>query len=709
MFFSAATLVICVFSLLFYFDFTSRSAIGQERIVGSIAFKKRIAQRKYSEQVVWDDIEQMTPVYNNDSIRTADLSEAVIRLADGTEIMVNENSMIQLSFTTNEIDIQFKGGSISTKRSDVAGDTINKLNIKTGETTVSVAKSDVQISGGNDKGVNLVVNRGNATVTTGGKEKAVKQNQKAIIERGSQTMKIYTLPLRPLTPLPDSVIVTAGTTGPVAFSWEELKNERDGILEISDSVSFARIITARKITGASVSVTMPNGLYFWRLRAKNMTSGIVYASEVRKFTIVRVEPAYLIYPDQGHILQYGKTKPVINFKWSGSDVAQEYNLEIASDPTMRKITVSHQTQEKSIAIDIPGEGTYYWRVISLTRVSGTISRVSSTVRMMTLSRKKIIEPPVPQFPPDKSTVSGKVLQEKGVIFSWLNTEDIQASRVIISSDADFKNVIFSGTSGTNFITIKRQLEPGIYYWRINGILAGNQGTEPSSVMKFSVITGTQIKLAYPSDSSEVVSDGNGKEVKLSWEKSDMYGEYVVQVSSNKSFSNIEKEELATGNNAVISGVKPGKYYWRVLLRNNEGSIAMSSRPNSFVVLDTLSEPTILSPVNRQIIDMDNLNELDLRWKRLADANAYRFRLYRIDAKKTKMLTERMIRGTNYGLSDMNFPGEGEYLWSIQGFEMNKDGSRVIRKSPVSQSRFIIQASAATKKIKIITPRVIYME
>src|SRR5512136_1843120 len=92
--YTAAAVIICVFSTLFYFDFTSRAAMGQERVVGSITYKKRVAQRKFAEQVVWEDIERKEPVYNHDSIRTAEGSETAIRLVDGTEIMVNENSMI---------------------------------------------------------------------------------------------------------------------------------------------------------------------------------------------------------------------------------------------------------------------------------------------------------------------------------------------------------------------------------------------------------------------------------------------------------------------------------------------------------------------------------------------------------------------------------------------------------------------------------------
>ncbi len=708
-YFSIAVLIICIFSLLLYFDFTSRSAIGQERIVGSIAFKKRVAQRKYSDQVVWDDIEQTSPVYNNDSIRTAEMSEAVIRLADGTEITVNENSMIQLSFSTDEIDIQFKGGSISTRRSDLLDKTISKLNIKTDDTTVNVAKSDVQLSGAKDKGVSLVVTRGNATVTTGGRERSVKRNQKIEVLKGSKDIRIYALLLHPLKPLPDIVAVTPEMTCPIAFSWENLKPEQDGIMEISDSVSFARILAARKITGNSASVTLPPGSYFWRLRAKNRKIGDVTTSDGRRFSIVRVEPAYLIYPDHGSVIQYGKSRPVINFKWNGSDMVQEYNLEIAFDQAMNRKIASYGTFGNAMVVDNLDHGTYFWRIISVIKISGNTSRVPSAVRMIKITKKKTIDPPYPQFPPDGETVSGTLIKEKGLNFSWQNDQDIQSAWLNISTTSDFSNVIFRGNSRSNFIKVRRKLEPGTYYWRIHGILAHNRLTEPSAIMKFSVVAGKNIALKYPADSSEIASGGNLKDVKLSWEKTDVYGEYLVQVSNDKAFSRIEREVNSTDNHTVISGINPGKHYWRVMLKNNDGGIVMKSSSNSFVVLDTLPEPTILSPENRETIDMGKLNEIGLRWKRLDEANAYRFRLYRIDNKKISMVTDRMIRGTNYDLADINFPGEGEYRWSVQAFEMNPDGSKIIRKSRVYQSSFNIQAAAAPKKIKIITPKVIYIE
>lgn len=708
-FFSIAALIICVFSLLFYFDFTSRSAMGQERIVGSIAFKQRVAQRKYADQVVWEEIEQTAPVYNNDSIRTAERSEAVVRLSDGSEITINENSMIQLSFATDEIEIQFRGGSISTRRGDLAGGTVSRMNIRTEDATVNVSGSDVQLSGTKDSGVSLVVTRGDARVTTAGKERSVKEHQKVFVEKGSKEVRVYAISLRPLEPAPGTVFVTPGTNGPVRFSWEALKPEQDGFLEISDTALFSNMVATRKIAGTATTITVPVGSYFWRLRAKNRVNGAIDVGDGRSFSMVRVDPPQLLSPDQGQVFQYWKNRPVVNYKWDGSETTQEYILDIAADSTMGRIIGSFRTSGASLAVDNLDEGAYFWRVVSVTRVGGTMSRVSSPVRMLKISKKKIIDPPVPQYPANESTINSAVMKEKGIIFSWLNDQDVRAARITISKDPDFTMTVFSGVSSANFMNIRRDLDQGDYYWRIQGVLAGNRLTVPSPVMKFRMLNVQNIILRYPADNAEITPAGTGRDVKMSWEQTDVYGEYILQVSKEKSFTRIDKEEYVTATRAVINGFGPGRYYWRVMLRGNDGSIAMTSKAGSFTVPDTLPEPTIVSPANRETIDMDRLNELDLRWKRLEEANAYRFRMYKVDNKKVTMIAERLIRGTNYGLDDIDFPGEGEYRWSIQALEMSRDGSTIIRKSMVSQSSFNIQATAAPRKIKIITPKVIYVE
>lgn len=117
----ASALLITSLSIFLYADFNRKIDAGDARQIGTITFKRQVAQRKYLAQVVWEDVEQDVPVYNNDSIRTATNSEAVIHLGDGTDINIDENSMIMLSTLENEININFEHGTISANRSGVSG------------------------------------------------------------------------------------------------------------------------------------------------------------------------------------------------------------------------------------------------------------------------------------------------------------------------------------------------------------------------------------------------------------------------------------------------------------------------------------------------------------------------------------------------------------------------------------------------------------
>jgi hypothetical protein len=707
--FTVAAVIILVFSLLFYFDFTSLSAVGEERIVGSIIYKQHVAQRKYSSQVVWEDIERKSPVYNNDSIRTADQSEAVIRIADGTEITVNENSMILLSFATNEIDIQFKGGSISARRGKLGGDTLSTLNIKSGETTVSVAKSDIQVSSGKEKEMNLTVNKGEAKIKSGDKEREVKENEKVIVSGKTNKITIYSLQLKQLAPLPDSIIVTSGQVGTVQFIWEKLKPEQKGVIEVTKAASFNRLAATGNMAGNTISINLPPGSYYWRLRAKNRITGVVDLSDGRKFSIIREVPAYLVYPGRGQMFQYTKNRPAINFKWNGSDLTQEYHLLIASDPGMNKIIQSYRTTDTAIAVESLEAGAYYWKITSVIRTGDKTYQVSSEIRRIQLSLMKVITPPQPYFPPDEGTVNSAVLKDKGIIFSWDKTADISETRLTVSKHSDFRSIVFMGQSRTNFLNFRKQLDLGLYYWHVTGILPDKRSTEPSAAARFTVTPGGNIRLLAPADRAEVSSEDGTASVRFSWEKPDMYGEYTVQISTDPSFSRIDREEQATDTYAAVTGFKPGSYHWRVILKNSDGSILLKSGKNALVIKNVLSEPVILSPLNGKSVDISRIKGLDLKWKRLGEANLYRIRFYRIENNKATFIKEQQMHNAVLGVNDMSFLGEGRLLWTVQAFETSQDGARIFRTSPVSRSYFDVTLPKTPKKIKLISPKIIFVE
>ena len=68
--------------VLFWKEYNRTLTKLNEEPIGTIVFKKRTAQRKFSDRVVWDTLKQESPVYNGDTIRTIDQSEASITFRD---------------------------------------------------------------------------------------------------------------------------------------------------------------------------------------------------------------------------------------------------------------------------------------------------------------------------------------------------------------------------------------------------------------------------------------------------------------------------------------------------------------------------------------------------------------------------------------------------------------------------------------------------
>ena len=83
-------------SFLFYNSFFRALTKMNETPIATITFKYKTAQRKFLDRVVWDRLRQNSPVYNGDTIHTANLSEATIWFSDGNIMELSENTMAQV-------------------------------------------------------------------------------------------------------------------------------------------------------------------------------------------------------------------------------------------------------------------------------------------------------------------------------------------------------------------------------------------------------------------------------------------------------------------------------------------------------------------------------------------------------------------------------------------------------------------------------------
>ena len=115
-------ILICFISLYaFVVDF-NRTSVRNEQEIATIYFKRKIAQRKFSDSVVWERLQQNSLLYNEDIIRTDSASSAVMNFLNGTSIDLGEYTMIQIFQEKNgELSLQVSGGNIVVDTKEAKG------------------------------------------------------------------------------------------------------------------------------------------------------------------------------------------------------------------------------------------------------------------------------------------------------------------------------------------------------------------------------------------------------------------------------------------------------------------------------------------------------------------------------------------------------------------------------------------------------------
>ena len=157
-------IIIIISSILLYIDFTKKIDYSGSEQIGTITFKKRIAERKYAGEVIWETIDKSAPIYNYDSLKTSESSLSVIKFKDNTEVELGENTFILLTWSEDEgAKINFTKGSISAR----AKTKDSKINIISDGAKIKVDQGDIEISKNeNEKKIELNVTSGSAVVET---------------------------------------------------------------------------------------------------------------------------------------------------------------------------------------------------------------------------------------------------------------------------------------------------------------------------------------------------------------------------------------------------------------------------------------------------------------------------------------------------------------------------------------------------------------
>lgn len=176
------------------------------------------------------------------------------------------------------------------------------------------------------------------------------------------------------------------------FTWRAVKGAGDYEFQLSDDAKFNSVVLGRgtgrgsqrtRNTAATLDKTVPDGNYFWRVRAITRKGRVGRWSRSRTLTKGWASPPVLLGPAEEFAVSWPSLPLML--RWAPVPHATKYLVSIATDPSMAQLvgTPSGKPAEvPGVAFALQGTlpaGRYYWAVtpVDAGGLRGTRSRVGS--------------------------------------------------------------------------------------------------------------------------------------------------------------------------------------------------------------------------------------------------------------------------------------------------------------------------------------------
>ena len=694
--------IIAIFSVLLYYDFNRKFDFEKGDVVGNLTYKRSDVKRKYAKQVVWEDVveaseEKSVPLYNRDTIRTANVAEAVITLNDKTKIFLDSNTMIILSISEKAVNINYAYGSLHAVRnskSGAAGDeasSVSEINIVTkDDKQIRIKDSDIKLLQSKDSAnVNITVSRGDAQIIIGENEQTIlKKDQLGVLSADS--IEVKPLNLKTDMPVDNFTFFPESVRQKVKFSFEQPENAKDIFLEIGTSPNLSQKKEYNITNKTTYEQSMPSGVFYWRIRALNKANKNLEYSEIKRFSIIEKSPIRIVSPSDQERFEFSETEPLVNFAWTKSNQATGYELEVSQKEDFSGVK-KFESKTTGIAVRLDA-GSYFFRVITKSDFTNAIT--SSSIGRFQIAKKDIVFPPEPISPEKGKRINQSYFEVGGVNFNWDKKREIRQTEFWLSSEPDFKTKTERIVT-TGYLVLNQKLSTGHYFWKIRGLSGNNKPlTEFSRVYDFYVIENEKLVTMYPKSNDQFELDSVlNKGIQFKWEKASIPGKYKLYVSRTTDMSDLVIVRDFSLPSAVIKDFSSGEYYWNVRLVSQNNQEIISSVVSNFKILKTIDRPSVISPQDNSTVDMTKLNVLSFSWKELRGVEFYELKLFRNVSGKNKEIFSTITKTTRYDFRKMEKLDRGEFFWTLQAFR--KQDKQII-KSSISENKFSIHIKKLNK-------------
>ncbi len=277
-----------------------------------------------------------------------------------------------------------------------------------------------------------------------------------------------------------------------ALTWKAVKGAARYEYQLASDSEFGSVVLgsgagrgsgATRNTAAALAKPVPDGPYFWRVRAVDAKDRAGRWSAVRSYTQAWTTAPVLKGPAEAAPIAWPTTPLILT--WSTVPYASKYVVTIATDPALTSPvigTVTRPLVTNGTTFAFPGTlapGSYYWAITPLDADGHKGQR--SSVGSFTWSWLNTTTTTVVDANPAPSVYDP--------LFSWTQVPGAASYDVEVNSSHDWapgsKLCCTDHTIGTSLSPTK-PIENNVYYWRVRPLDAsGNAGawTEGASFQK----------------------------------------------------------------------------------------------------------------------------------------------------------------------------------------------------------------------------------
>lgn len=554
---------------------------GDAQRIGEISTIENDVRHKANKGFQWRHLRGPRSLNWGDGVFTGKGSHAMVRLDDGSEIELQENSLIIFSQTKKDLMLDLRFGNF---KGTLTLDSHLKVNNGGDflDLTGKNAKIEIGRDGAGDLAIKVVMGELNS------KKGVLKAGQIAKIgKQGDLIPEVKPQPVEPIQRLPAMIKPNwkdfvreallpvdedANLLGPAKLNlkWDNPTPEKKYQVQLSRDPDFKTL--AKEVLSAGdhsdLEVTEP-GKYFARVRPEQGDDETWSTPE--ELTVKTANPAVLTAPDlkKKRFNVDGVQANDAKLEWQKVDKAAEYLVELSKSENFETPIRSLKVKEPTVTLADFTQGKTFVRVRALTK-GGRLGAFGELAQVNTASQTSTIEPipeirilgKTPFAPPEPVELKMK----------WSESPIAKAYELQISSDPEFtKPIKFKTATPSGSLKIK---DPGDYHVRVRPIDSESKPlatfSEPQKVSYVYRIPLAQPAIVEPANNITMFFQTGDAPFYFVWKKVPQADWYIFEVAGDPEFKNkMTSQKVNDSRYLYKPDVRVGQIYWRIKAENSE--------------------------------------------------------------------------------------------------------------------------------------------